>query len=382
MNVPMLIAHGNQAREDNNFEQALACYASAFVQDRNCFDAFNNYGNVLRELGDPAGAIPFLQRAITLDSTNATAKFNLAVCYLLLGDYKQGWPAYEIRWQYEHLNGLLPKFSQPRWEGQDLTDKTILVLGEQGHGDTIQFVRFVQDLHNLGAKILLYSNQSLKPLFLNSLKIENVITDYDQIPTFDYWIPMMSLPTILGTQLETLTHYQYYLVADSTTVQIWQNRLGPKKKLRVGISWSGRRDTWMNRHKGMPFEHAVNFIKSLPEYEWYNLQVDCTNEENQTLNKIGVHTYPGQVNNFADTAGLIMNLDVVLSVDTAVAHLSGSLGRPTWIMLPQYMVDWRWLLDRNDSPWYPTARLFRQSKIGDWHSVTEKITKWLDLFKV
>ena len=382
MDTEILIAHGNQSREDNNPEQALRYYASAFVQDRNNFNAFNNYGNVLREIGDPAGAIPFLQRAIQLDPSNPVSKFNLAVSLLLLGDYRQGWSAYEIRWQYEHLAGTLPQLPKPRWTGQDLMGKTILVLGEQGHGDTIQFVRFVQQLSDRGAEIIVQTNCGLKSLFQDSLNVQQICTFDEQCNEYDYWSPMMSLPGYLGITLDNLTHQQYYLVASPESVHQWQQRLGKKNKLRVGVSWSGRRDTFMNRHKGMPFEHLLEFIKAHPQYEWVNLQVDCTEEENEKLKEAGVCCYPGLINSFADTAALIMNLDVVLSVDTAIAHLAGALGRPTWIMLAQYMVDWRWLIDRDDSPWYSTARLFRQPSMGDWQSVTNKISRYLDWFKV
>jgi len=382
MDTEILIAHGNQAREENNPEQALRYYASAFVQDRNNFNAFNNYGNVLREIGDPAGAIPFLQRAIQLNPNHPVAHFNLAVCFLLLGNYQQGWPAYEVRWQYEHLAGTLPQLPKPRWTGQDLNGKTILVLGEQGHGDTIQFVRFIQQLCDQGADVVIQINHSLKDLFINSLSVKHICSFEEDCGEYDYWSPMMSLPNYLGITLDNLSHRQYYLISDSTLTQQWQQRLGPKKKLRVGFSWSGRRDTWMNRHKGMPFEHMLDFIKTHPQYEWINLQVDCTEEENNQLSTAGVCCYPGMINNFSDSAALIANLDVVLSVDTAIAHLAGALGRPTWVMLAQYMVDWRWLLNRDDSPWYSTARLFRQESMGNWSSVTKKVSRYLDWFKV
>ena len=382
METELLIAHGNQCREDNNPEQALAYYAQAFTQDRTSASAFNNYGNVLRECGDPEGAIPFLQRSIQLDPNGITARFNLAVSYLLKGDYAQGWPAYESRWQYEHLNGLLPKFEQPRWTGQDLKDKTILVVGEQGHGDNIQFIRFIGDLFGCGAKIILQVNPNLAPLFNNSPSISQVI-DFDTIPgEFDYWVPIMSIPGVLGNTLENLSHVQFYLAPDSTLAQNWLKVLGLKKKLRVGFCWSGRRDTWINRHKGMPFETMVGLIKKNPNYEWINLQADCTVEEEKVLVDAGVKAYPGSIRNFADSAALIHHLDVVLSVDTAVAHLAGALGRPVWVMLNCFGTDWRWLLNRDSSPWYSTARLFRQPAMGDWTSVTDKVHKFLGWFKI
>ena len=382
METELLIAHGNQCRTDRNPEGALAYYAQALTQDRRSAGAFNNYGNVLRECGDPEGAIPFLQRAISLDPTNATANFNLAVAYLLSGNYELGWRQYETRWNYEHLAGSLPDWPQPRWNGQDLKDKTILVIAEQGHGDNIQFVRFIGDLADRGGRVVLNVNASLEPLFRSLRSISQIVINGTNLPEFDYWTPIMSIPGLIGCTLGNLSHVQYYLDAEPTKIKFWQEQLGPKKRLRVGFCWSGRRDTWINLHKAMPFETMLELIKRNPEYEWVNLQTDCTAEEESILLSAGVKAYPGTITSFADTAGLLHHLDVVLSVDTAVAHLAGAMGRPVWVMLNQYGLDWRWLLDRDSSPWYSTARLFRQPKMDDWSSVTEKIHKYLGWYKI
>ena len=382
MDTELLIAQGNQAREDNNPELALACYAQALTQDRNSASAFNNYGNVLRESGDPAGGIPFLQRSIQLQPTNnPVAHFNLAVAYLLMGDCARGWPAYESRWNYEHLANTLPNYTQPRWTGQDVRDKTVLVLGEQGHGDNLQFVRFIGDLTGRGARVILAVNAGLKPLFL-SPAIPNIVCDGDPLPEFDFWIPIMSIPAVIGSTLENLAPVQYYLTADADLQRQWQQTLGPKRRLRVGFCWSGRRDTWINRHKAMPFETMLALIRRNPDYEWVNLQCDCTAEEEQELTANGVTAYPGAIRSFADSAALIMHMDVVLAVDTAIAHLTGALGRPVWVMLSQYALDWRWLLDRDSSPWYSSARLFRQPVMGDWDTVTDRIHKYLSWYKI
>ena len=382
MNSSELIEAGNQHRANHAPEQALQCYAQAFVQDPDCAAAFNNYGNVQREMGHPDRAVPFLQHAATLDPANITARFNLAVCYLLQGNYAQGWPAYESRWDYEHLAGTEPKYSQPRWRGEDLRGKTILVVGEQGHGDCIQFVRFVYNLHEQGAGVKLQVTDGLIPL-LSSSNIIQQVTGYAQDPGhFDYWVPIMSIPGILGITVENLPRIQSYMSADPALHAAWLERLGPKRRMRVGISWSGRRDAWLNQHKGVPFETVLEMIRSAPEYEWINLQIDATPDEEQALADAGVTRYPGSITSFADTAALIMCADVVVSVDTAITHLAGSLGRPVWVMLNQYSTDWRWLLNRDSSPWYSTARLFRQPVRGDWASVTKKITQYLGWFKV
>lgn len=382
MHTEQLIDQGNQARENNNPELALTYYAQALTQDRNSASAFNNYGNVLRECGDPAGAVPFLQRSIQLAPTHPTAQFNLAVAYLLMGDYARGWPQYETRWRYEHLNGQLPQYAQPRWTGQDLQGKTILVLGEQGHGDNIQFIRFVGDLAGRGARVLVAVNPSLIPLFRCIPQIAELFGPDQALPAFDYWTPIMSIPGVIGSTLANLSHVQAYLRADDKLAREWQQRLGPKTRLRVGFCWSGRRDTWINRHKAMPFEDMLSLIRRNPGYEWFNLQCDCTPEEEAQLVAAGVAAYPGTITTFADSAALIHHMDVVLAVDTAVAHLSGALGRPVWVMLSQFALDWRWLLNRDSSPWYSTATLFRQPVMGDWASVTDKVHKYLSWYKV
>lgn len=382
MNTEELIDAGTWCREQNDYEGALRHYAQAFVQDRSNASAFNNYGNVLREIGEPAAAIPFFQRAIQLVPSAPTPNFNLAVAYLLTGDYVKGWPQYEHRWQFEHLAGSLPQYTQPRWTGQNLNGKTILVCQEQGLGDTIQFARFLSPLRVAGARIILQVNNNLAPLFENSRVVDQIV-DVDETPTgFDYWTPIMSLPCVLGVTVETLSQDLGYLSASADLVQKWSQRLGRKTRLRVGFCWSGRPDSWINRHKGMPFETMLELINRNSEYEWVNLQVECSEEQAARLETLGVARYPGTIRNFADSAALIHHMDVVISVDTAVAHLSGALARPTWIPLNWYGTDWRWLLDRDSSPWYPTVRLFRQPTLGDWATVTDRIHQYLGWFKV
>jgi hypothetical protein len=382
METDFLISQGNQHRADRQYGEALQCYALAFAKDMDSAAAFNNYGNVMREIGHPQRAIPFLQHAILLDPNNVTARFNLAVALLLMGDYTNGWPAYESRWQYEHLAGTEPKHQQPRWRGEDLKDKTILVVGEQGHGDNIQFCRFLYNLHVAGAKIKLQVTDGLIPLLQSSDVIQQLGTYTDDMGEFDYWIPIMSIPGILGVTLENLPRPVNYLNVDQGRQQEWLQILGPKTRMRVGFCWSGRRDSWLNQHKSVPFSVMLDMIKSNPQYEWINLQVDADPEEEAALLEAGVQAYPGSVKSFVDTAALIMAMDVVIGVDTAVSHLSGSLGRPTWIMLQKFSTDWRWLLNQDSSPWYSTARLFRQENFDDWTAVTKKVSQYLGWFKV
>ena len=384
-NTEQFIAQGNTYREQHQPELALQQYATAMVNDRGSSAAFNNYGNVLREIGDPVGSIPFLQRAIQLDPSNVTHHFNLAVAYLLSGDYIRGWPAYEARHNFEHLRGTIPNYPWPVWNSEDLTGKSIFVRGEQGHGDIIQFVRFVQNLKNIGATVTVQVTDAMIPLIQSSEIGRDVrVLSYAEHPgdTFDYWIPLMSLPGKLNVRVDNLPTIIQYLNPNPALVADWRRNLGAKNRLRVGFAWSGRRDSWINQHKAMPFATMLGLIQSHPDYEWYNLQADCTAEEEQQLVSAGVRCFPGGVNTFADTAALVANLDVVVSVDTATAHLSAALGKPTWIMLNNYAPCWRWLLNRDDTPWYATARLFRQPQMGDWASVVDKIRLHLKLFKI
>jgi hypothetical protein len=380
-----LIAQGNTYREQHLPEQALQQYATAMATDRGSSGAFNNYGNVLREIGDPVGAVPFLQRAIQLDPANVTHHFNLAVAYLLGGDYVRGWPAYEARHNFEHLKGTIPNYPWPVWNGEDLTGKTIFIRGEQGHGDIIQFVRFIQNLKNIGGTVTVQVTDGLIPLIQSSEIGRGVrAIGYAENPgdAFDYWLPIMSLPGKLNVRVDNLPTVIQYLNPDPALVADWRRNLGVKNRLRVGFAWSGRRDSWINQHKAMPFETMLGLIRSHADYEWYNLQTDCTAEEEKELVSAGVRCFPGGVNSFADTAALVANLDVVVSVDTATAHLAAALGKPTWIMLNNYAPCWRWLLNRDDTPWYATARLFRQPQMGDWATVVERIKLHLRLFKI
>jgi len=382
MELELLINQGNEYRAQRRPDLALQCYAQVFVADPNHAAAWNNYGNVMREMGYPNQSIPFLEHCLRLDPQHEQANFNLAVSLLLMGDYQRGWQQYERRWQFEHLKGQLPALPQPRWQGESLAGKTLLIVGEQGLGDCIQFVRFTREVGLQGGRAILVVPDSLIPLFGTN---ETVIytTGYEQpLPAFDVWTPMMSIPGALGLTLENLNSPISYITANPALARTWQDRLGPKTRMRVGISWSGRRDTWINQHKSVPFSVIFEMLQANPQYQWINLQIDATPEESTALAAAGIELYPGTITNMSDTVALISNLDVVISVDTAISHLSAAMGRPTWIMLNHYAVDWRWLLGRGDSPWYPTARLFRQPEMDQWQPVTDQIQRFLRTFTI
>ena len=383
MNINQLLEQGNQHRADHQPEMALKCYAAVLGEDFNHGAAFNNYGNVLREMGYPARAIPFLHAAQDIDPSNVTAEFNLAVAYLLKGDYERGWAYYEARWRYEHMAGVKPQLPKPEWTGEDLKDKVILLVGEQGLGDQIQFLRFSANLQSAGAKIKLVLSPGVKTLFPSPAgNIIGVYEPGEDLGEYDYWISMMSIPRVIGLRLETIAHQLQYVAATPVKAQEWADRLGPKKRMRIGVCWSGRKDSWIHNHKAMPVEKIAELIRRNPQHQWINLTVESTSEESQMIIDAGGECYPGTIKDFADTAGLMHHLDLVISVDTANAHLAGAMGRPVWIPLNAYGNCWRWLLKREDSPWYPSARLFRQPKMGDWDSVVNKLHKFLGFFKI
>lgn len=382
MNSEELVDYGNLLRSQNNFEDALEYYARAMSQGFDHFSVYNNFGNVLREVGQPKQAIPFLQAACAMNSTHATANFNLAVAYLTLGDYDRGWPLYEHRWNYEHLQGQLPDFSQPQWHGQDLKDKTILILGEQGHGDIIQFSRFIVLLKQLGARIKLSVNSNVSALFNGSVMLEGLYQTGEDTGEFDYWSMIMSLPLHLKINTDNLPAPIQYITAQESITAAWRQQLGTKTKIRVGIAYSGRRDSWINQHKSMPIESVIALVQKNPGVEWINLQADASDQDLKLLSDNNVRSFPNSINNWADTAGLVQNLDLVISVDTAVAHLAAAMGRTTWVPLSRYATCWRWGTNTDTMPWYPTMKLFRQIVHGDWTGPIEQITKFLPLFKV
>ena len=381
MNSDELINLGNEYRSIDNYEKALECYASVFVKDRNNAAAWSNYGNVLREMGEPNKAIPFLQHATEIEPNFVTAQFNLSIAQLLKGDYQNGFKQYEWRWQFEHLAGTKPQIDKPEWQGQDLKGKTILVISEQGFGDVIQFSRFIVPLVQLGAQIILLTMPGLVPLFQPS-SIIKLCTSGEGIGNFDYWCPIMSLPYHLQLSKTDIKHELCYILAQDENIAEWAKKLGTKEKIRIGVCWSGRKDNWVNRYKSFPLEKLVNLANQYTEYEWINLQVECTDIEQKIIEESNIKVFPNSIQHWGNTAGMVHHLDLIISADTSIAHLASAMGKPTWIPLTKFAVDWRWGVESDNTVWYPSAKLFRQPNFGDWDSVFDKIEKFLPLFKI
>jgi hypothetical protein len=253
-------------------------------------------------------------------------------------------------------------WSTPRWNGEVLPGQRLLIWAEQGLGDTLQFARYARLLARAGADVVLEVQPSLERLVRESLPDVEVIAYGQSIPDHDAQVPLLSLPLILGTRLGSIPADVPYLSADPERVRAWAERLGPPGGMRrVGLVWAGNREHKNDRRRSLEPD-LLRPLAELPSIEWLRVQPGATPRP-----PLEMVDRTAELADFADTAALLMQLDLVITVDTSVAHLAGALGRPVWIMLP-YEPDWRWLLERTESPWYPTARLFRQARPGDWSS--------------
>ena len=295
------------------------------------------------------------------------------------GNFKDGWQGYEWRWKNEELSSYKSKrtFAQPLWVGaESLKDKTILLYAEQGLGDTIQFCRYAPLVRELGAKVILEVQRPLVKLLKNLEGVNKIIAEGDALPAFDYQCPLLSLPLAFKTELQNIPSVSNPIGSNGDKVTKWQVKLGEKINPRVGLVWSGS-----TMHKN-DHNRSLTLSKLLP-YLNPNVQYVCLQKEMRDVDKelLGQHIeikYFGYaLEDFTDTAALCKLMDVVISVDTSVAHLAGTLGKPTWVLLP-FSPDWRWLLDRDDNPWYQSVILYRQEKMGDWNSILEKVKSDLE----
>jgi hypothetical protein len=328
----------------------------------------------LRFLGKPDEALIHIRQALQLQPDLAMAHVNLAALLLLHGDLENGWPEYEWRWK---TTEFVPRvFQQPQWDGSPLTGKTILVRAEQGFGDTFQFIRYTAILKKLGATVVFQAQRKLVQLLQRCSCADQLIAEGDALPPFDLHVPLLSIPGILNTSLSTIPVGASYLSADPVLVSQWRLRLETLPGFRIGINWHGRAGRGEYRRRDVPLDHFIS-LTSLPGLQWICLQKDLIAADLQLLVKCPQIVIPRadlekSIGAFVDTAAILTNLDLVITSDTAIAHLAGALGIPVWVALP-YVPDWRWLLDRSDSPWYPTMRLFRQKQPGDWPGVFQEI---------
>lgn len=354
--------------QDSDAEQ---CYLAALAHDPRHLHARNNLGAVLLSQGRAEEAIPELELLIADNPDYFDGHWNLACALLAAGHWSQGWQAFEYRFlKHSPVEERYPEI--PRWDGhQPLAGKTVLLVGEQAFGDTLQFVRFIPHLAALGAQITLECQAPpLVPLMRDQAGLANVICRGDAIPHVDYRIPLLSLPLLLQTPVESLAEMVPYLAPTQDKREQWHVRLAGDTRLRVGLCWWGRQ-TLRNRRRSCPPELLAP-LATLPGISLYRLQLG----DDVPAPPFSLLDHTGLIADFSDTAALISCLDLVITIDTAVAHLAGALGIPVWLMLPP-TGDWRWMSGRQDSPWYPSMRIFRQSNSGGWQPLIAKLAEAL-----
>lgn len=336
----------------------------------------SNRGSALIAMNRPSEALPDFTEAVRLSSDDPVYVWNRAQALLTVGDYTQGWPLYESRWQRGAMRGLRRRYPQPPWQGQDLRGKTIYVYAEQGLGDTLQFCRYLPLLAARGANVTFEAPRSLHRILAALHGDVRVVAPGQPPPIFSYHAPLMSLPLAFSTTMQTVPNVVPYLSADPKTCQIWRKKLGPECAPRIGLVVAGRPEHENDRNRSLPLETLAPLISG--PFEFHLLQRDIRPRDVGFLaGRADIITHTDDIADFADTAALIDEMDQVVSVDTSVAHLAGAMGKPLTILLP-FAADWRWLIDRSDSPWYPTARLLRQSAIGDWTNVVEMLSTSLN----
>ncbi len=288
------------------------------------------------------------------------------------GQFERGWKEYEWRWQLKDRKPLPEGFGQPLWDGKDLGGRRILMHGEQGCGDVIQFSRYAALVAERQGTVILGCPEALRPIMETVPGVAEVVTSRENHPPFDVHAPLMSLPAILGTTVETVPRQIPYLRAPEPKASSSTWIINDLPGLKVGLVWAAESASLNTQLRSVGLNHLAP-LSELAGIHWHSLQVGCAADELATSAFAGqIADWGHRFTDFGDTARAIGELDLVISVDTCVAHLAGALGKPVWSLLP-FDVDWRWMLRRTDSPWYPTMRLFRQGKRGDWPEVVRQI---------
>lgn len=362
--------------ELRQLEAAVASYDQAIALRPGNAEAYSNRGNALKDLGQLDAAVASYDQAIALRPDIGEVRYNKSLALLLGGDLVAGWELHEWRWATEKMKPMKRSFPQPLWLGKDsLAGKTILLHSEQGFGDTIQFCRYAKLVSDLDARVILEVPKSLLGLLKQLSGVSDFVVDGTPLPAFDYHCPLLSLPLVFKTTVGSIPCPTPYLRAEPGKLTYWRNKLGEKRAPRVGLVWSGRTEHTNDHNRSIGL---AALLQQLPSgYEYVSLQKDVRDRDKPVLESTPhIRHFGGGLDDFTDTAALCELMDVTISVDTSVAHLSGALGKPTWVLLP-FSPDWRWLLNREDSPWYPSVRLYRQPRVGDWDSVLRKVNAQL-----
>ena len=360
------------------FEEANWHFNEALRLQPDFAMAYNNLGKACREQGQVPEAMAFYEKAIALHADYVEAHFNRAELWLLQGDFERGWPEYEWRWQ---LPAVARRTAHPpRWDGSPLEGRTILIHTEQGLGDTIQFIRYAPQLKQRGGRVIVHCQAALMRLLATAPGVDSRVAWHSPLPPVDVYEHLLNLPGVFGTNLTTIPAPIPYLQADADLVESWRRELKPLGGLKVGITWKGSIKNLSDQKRSIPLACFARLAK-IAGVQLINLQKGPGTDQLEEL----AGRFPlldlgdrldGANGAFMDTAAIMMNLDLVISCDTAIPHLAGALGVPVWVALP-LAADWRWLLERDDSPWYPTMRLFRQTHYGDWEGVFDRMANEL-----
>ena len=349
------------------------------ASDPEDFDALSSLAKIRYSEKQPLEAIALLERALAVRPGEPNAEYALGFAELLLGRFETGWKHYEARLRTGQPQFPNRKFVQPVWRGEELGGRTIFVHAEQGVGDTIQFVRYLPRVADRGGRVILECQPALKPLLENFPGVCEVIVQGEPLPAFDAQVPLLSLPAIFGMTLKSIPiRVPYLRVPDGVQFEL---PAASSARLKVGLVWAGNPALQNDLVRSVPL-NQLSPLFSRPNIAFFSLQVGPARKQLAAANDAArmIDLQP-QLSDFAKTAAAIGQLDLIVSVDTAVAHLAGALAKPVWLMLP-FAPEWRWLLDCENSPWYPTMRLFRQSAPDDWASVVNRIKHELPEFQL
>jgi tetratricopeptide (TPR) repeat protein len=356
--------------DQGRFDEAIAAYDQALRANPRYAEAHTNLGSAYKEQGRLEEAVACYDYALWLQPDAAATRWNRSLAYLAKGDYERGWAEYEWRWRRKRTRQR--PFTQPAWDGAALEGRTILVYMEQGLGDMIQFIRYAPLIKQRGGRVVVECPNILIHLFSSMAGVDQLVAEGSELPPFDVQAPLMSLPCLLGTRLDTVPADVPYLSAPAASVKRWRGRLAGNKTFRVGIVWQGNPHHKWDRHRSVALAQFAP-LAAVSGVELVSLQKHDAAADLRSLNaRFRVTEWcealDPESGTFAETAAVMKNLDLIVTVDTAVAHLAGALAMPVWVALST-IVDWRWLLERPDTPWYPTMRLFRQETLGKWGPV-------------
>jgi tetratricopeptide (TPR) repeat protein len=364
---------GHALQSEGMLDDAIANYQQALKLKRDYIEAYNNLGSIFELQGKLAEAVAHYKQALAFNPDHAGAKFNLALLQLLLGDIAGGFNNYEWRW---HSFCTPRGFTQPQWRGEPLHGARILLHAEQGLGDTLQFLRFLPMVQAAGGSVILEVQAPLRRIAAQLDGVSTLVTCGEPLPPFEWQCPLMSLPSALGITSTTIPAPGRYLSVPEVALRKADTLPWPTQGLKVGIAWAGNASHTKDRYRSIPLALLEPLLR-VEGIHFYSLQMGSGTAQLAAC-AAPITDLRDAIEDMADTAALMTHLDLVIAVDTSVVHLAGALGKPVWVMLPS-APDWRWLLNREDSPWYPTMRLFRQPRLNDWKAVVHRVCEQLSM---